>query len=31
LFMPLRHAMTGLSKGPEMADVMALMQVAPKA
>jgi glutamyl-tRNA synthetase len=31
LFMPLRHALTGLSKGPEMADVMALMQVAPKA
>ncbi|MBV1869126.1 MAG: glutamate--tRNA ligase [Marinosulfonomonas sp.] len=30
LFMPLRHAVTGRERGPEMADVMALMQVAPK-
>ena len=29
LFMPLRHAVTGRERGPEMADVMALMQVAP--
>ncbi|MEL6167555.1 MAG: glutamate--tRNA ligase [Pseudomonadota bacterium] len=30
LFMPLRHAITGQKRGPEMADLMALMQVAPK-
>jgi len=30
LFMPLRHAVTGRERGPEMADVMALMQVAPR-
>jgi len=30
LFMPLRHAVTGRKRGPEMADVMALMQVAPR-
>lgn len=30
LFKPLRHAVTGRERGPEMADVMALMQVAPK-
>jgi len=30
LFMPLRHAVTGRAKGPEMADVMALLQVPPK-
>jgi len=30
LFMPLRHAVTGRRRGPEMADVMALMQVPPK-
>lgn len=29
LFMPLRHAVTGLEKGPEMADVMGLLQVKP--
>ncbi|MDJ1007598.1 MAG: glutamate--tRNA ligase [Paracoccaceae bacterium] len=29
LFMPLRHAVTGRTKGPEMADVMPLMQVKP--
>ncbi len=29
LFMPLRHAVTGRHRGPEMADVMALMQVKP--
>ena len=29
LFMPLRKAVTGLSRGPEMADVMPLMQVKP--
>jgi glutamyl-tRNA synthetase len=29
LFMPLRKAVTGQQKGPEMADVMALMQVRP--
>ncbi|MBV0910993.1 glutamate--tRNA ligase [Anianabacter salinae] len=29
LFLPLRHAITGQSRGPEMADVMALMQVKP--
>ena len=29
LFMPLRKAVTGLERGPEMADVMALMQVKP--
>ena len=27
LFMPLRHAVTGRKRGPEMADVMALLQV----
>ena len=30
LFMPLRHAVTGRQRGPEMADVMALLQVPPK-
>ena len=30
LFMPLRHAITGRQRGPEMADVMPLLQVAPK-
>jgi glutamyl-tRNA synthetase len=29
LFMPLRLAVTGQARGPEMADVMALMQVRP--
>ena len=29
LFMPLRKAVTGRERGPEMADVMALMQVKP--
>jgi len=29
LFMPLRRAVTGLERGPEMADVMPLMQVKP--
>ncbi|RYG93110.1 glutamate--tRNA ligase [Loktanella sp. IMCC34160] len=29
LFMPLRKAVTGQARGPEMADVMALMQVKP--
>ena len=30
LFMPLRLAVTGLQRGPEMADVMPLLQVKPK-
>ncbi len=30
LFLPLRHAVTGQSRGPEMADVMELMQVKPR-
>ncbi|MEM7721756.1 MAG: glutamate--tRNA ligase [Pseudomonadota bacterium] len=30
LFMPLRKAVTGLERGPEMADVMRLLQVKPK-
>ncbi|MEM0948926.1 MAG: glutamate--tRNA ligase [Pseudomonadota bacterium] len=30
LFMPLRHAITGRRRGPEMADVMPLLQGAPK-
>lgn len=30
LFMPLRKAVTGRLRGPEMADVMALLQVRPK-
>ncbi|MDJ0826815.1 MAG: glutamate--tRNA ligase [Rhodobacter sp.] len=30
LFMPLRLAVTGRPRGPEMADVMALMQVKPR-
>jgi glutamyl-tRNA synthetase len=30
LFMPLRKAVTGLERGPEMADVMPLLQVKPK-
>ena len=30
LFMPLRIAVTGRQRGPEMADVMALMQVKPQ-
>jgi glutamyl-tRNA synthetase len=29
LFMPLRKAVTGLEKGPEMADVMRLLQKKP--
>jgi len=29
--MPLRKAVTGRASGPEMADVMALMQVKPTA
>jgi len=31
LFMPLRKAVTGLERGPEMADVMPLLQTKPKA
>ena len=31
LFMPLRQAVTGLQRGPEMADVMPLLQTKPKA
>ncbi|OSP56728.1 glutamate--tRNA ligase [Pseudoruegeria sp. SK021] len=31
LFMPLRKALTGRERGPEMADFMALMQARPKA
>ncbi len=30
LFMPLRHAVTGRQRGPEMGDVMPLLQVKPK-
>ncbi len=30
LFMPLRRAVTGLDRGPDMSDVMQLMQVKPK-
>jgi glutamyl-tRNA synthetase len=30
LFMPLRHLVTGRQKGPEMADVMPLLQAKPK-
>ena len=30
LFMPLRHALTGRRRGPEMADVMPLLQTLPK-
>jgi glutamyl-tRNA synthetase len=30
LFMPLRHAITGRARGPEMADVMPLLQDKPK-
>jgi len=30
LFMPLRRAVTGRDRGPEMADVLALMQVKPR-
>lgn len=30
LFMPLRQAVTGLERGPEMADVMPLLQTKPK-
>jgi glutamyl-tRNA synthetase len=30
LFMPLRHAVTGRTRGPEMADVMPLLQTKPK-
>ena len=30
LFMPLRHAVTGVTRGPEMADVMPLLQTKPK-
>jgi glutamyl-tRNA synthetase len=29
LFMPLRKAVTGQARGPEMADVMALLQTKP--
>jgi len=29
LFMPLRKAVTGLERGPEMADVMPLLQKKP--
>lgn len=29
LFMPLRHAVTGRTRGPEMADVMPLLQIKP--
>ena len=29
LFMPLRHAVTGLQRGPEMGDVMPLLQTKP--
>jgi glutamyl-tRNA synthetase len=29
--MPLRHAVTGMTRGPEMADVMPLLQTKPKA
>lgn len=31
LFMPLRKAVTGMQRGPEMADVMPLLQTKPKA
>ena len=30
LFMPLRKAVTGMERGPEMADVMPLLQTKPK-
>jgi glutamyl-tRNA synthetase len=30
LFMPLRKAVTGLERGPEMVDVMPLLQSKPK-
>ncbi len=30
LFMPLRHALTGKSRGPEMADIMPLLQQKPR-
>ncbi|MDJ0857663.1 MAG: glutamate--tRNA ligase [Dinoroseobacter sp.] len=30
LFMPLRHALTGRKRGPEMADLMPLLQALPK-
>jgi len=30
LFMPLRHAVTGRNRGPEMAEVMPLLQAKPK-
>ncbi len=30
LFMPLRKAVTGLERGPEMADVMPLLQGKPR-
>ncbi|MGI9391424.1 MAG: glutamate--tRNA ligase [Boseongicola sp.] len=30
LFMPLRHALTGRSRGPEMADIMPLLQQKPR-
>ena len=30
LFMPLRHALTGRTRGPEMADVLPLLQSKPK-
>jgi len=31
LFMPLRLALTGQTSGPEMADLMPLLQTAPRA
>ena len=30
LFMPLRHAITGRTRGPEMADVLPLLQKPPR-
>ena len=30
LFMPLRHAITGRTRGPEMADVLPLLQIKPR-
>jgi glutamyl-tRNA synthetase len=29
LFMPLRRALTGMDRGPEMADMLPLMQTVP--
>ena len=31
LFMPLRHAVTGRERGPDMADLMPLLRVRPGA